>query len=519
MPFGLKNAGATYTRAMTIIFHDMIHKEIEVFVDDVIVKSRKQSDHVRDLRKFFQRLRSRFTAQLITTCGPIFKLLKKDVAVAWTGECQEAFDKIKKYLWNPPVLVPPEPGRPLILYLIVLDNSFGYVLGQHDVTGRKEQAIYYLSKKFTAYKRKKPGWKLFFDGAANMKSVGIGAMLISEEGHHYAVTAQLRFYCTNNMAEYEACILGLRVQAYTRIHNEVAHAIATSASMLHHPDKAYVDPIHIQVHDQHAYCNMLEEELDGEPWFHEIKENIRMDVYPVQATSDQKRTIYRLSNWFFFSKGILSKRMLDLRLLRFFEHNIIGSPWRGIVSASCENVINVRPIEPAAANGHRFILVAIDYFTKWVEAKTFKAVTKKAVVDFVHENIICRFGNLKTLITDNGANLNSNLMKKLVKARLEQLSLIDEKRLAIVYHSQLYQWRMARAYNKKVCPRKFEVGQLVLKRILPHREEAKGKFAPNWPGPFVVSRVLSNGALYITDMEGKFMEMAINSDAVKRYYV
>ncbi|XP_019242002.1 PREDICTED: uncharacterized protein LOC109222047, partial [Nicotiana attenuata] len=50
---------------------------------------------------------------------------EKDAAVKWTDECQEAFDKIKGYLSNPPVLVPPEPGRPLILYLTVLDNSFG----------------------------------------------------------------------------------------------------------------------------------------------------------------------------------------------------------------------------------------------------------------------------------------------------------------------------------------------------------------------------------------------------------
>ena len=78
-------------------------------------------------------------------------MLKKSVAVKWTEECQETFDRIKRYLLNPPVLVPPEPGRPLILYLSVMDNSFGCVLGQHDVTGKKEQAIYYLSKKFTAY--------------------------------------------------------------------------------------------------------------------------------------------------------------------------------------------------------------------------------------------------------------------------------------------------------------------------------------------------------------------------------
>ncbi|XP_070007700.1 uncharacterized protein [Nicotiana sylvestris] len=56
MPFGLKNVGATYMRAMTAIFHDMMHQEIEVYVDDVIIKSRMQNDHVRDLRKFFEHL-------------------------------------------------------------------------------------------------------------------------------------------------------------------------------------------------------------------------------------------------------------------------------------------------------------------------------------------------------------------------------------------------------------------------------------------------------------------------------
>lgn len=56
MPFGLKNAGATYMRAMTTLFHDMIHKEIEVYVDDVIIKSKKSLDHLTDLKRFFERL-------------------------------------------------------------------------------------------------------------------------------------------------------------------------------------------------------------------------------------------------------------------------------------------------------------------------------------------------------------------------------------------------------------------------------------------------------------------------------
>ncbi|XP_060170576.1 uncharacterized protein LOC132601513 [Lycium barbarum] len=853
MPFGLKNAGATYMRAMTTILHDMMNKEIEVYVDDVIIKSKTQADHVRDLRKFFERLRkynlkrnpakcafgvpsgkllgfivsrrgieldpskikairelpppknrtevisllsrlnyiSRFIAQLTTTCEPIFKLLKKDAAVKWTDECQEAFDKIKEYLSNPPVLVPPEPGRPLFLYLSVMDNSFGCVLGQHDATGKKEQTIYYLSKKFTSYEVKytffertccaltwvaqklkhylssytthlisrmdplkyifqKPMssgrltkwqilltefdivyvtrtaikaqaladhlaenpvddeyeplntyfpdeeinsveeevrddshvWKLYFDGAVNIKGVGIGAILISPMGNHYPATARLRFFCTNNTADYEACIMGLNMAIHLdahelkvlgdsdllirqaqgewetrdiklipykqcledlikrfksikfrhipRFHNELVDALATLASMLPYPDNAYINPLEIQIRDQHGYCNTIEVEPDGEPWYHDIKRYLKTKQYPIHADGDQKRTIRRLSNGFFLRGEILYKRTPNLNLLRCVNTQEAEMIMNEVHSGVCGPHMNdyvlpkkilragyywltmerycfrfvrkchqcqihndkihsppselhpmsapwpfvawgidvIGPIEPKVSNGHRFILVAIDYFTKWVEAVTFKSVTKKVVVDFIHSNIICRFGIPKTIITDNAANLNSHLIKEVceqfkivhhnstpyrpkangaveaanknikkilrkmiqgsrqwqeklpfallgyrttirtsvgatpyllvygteavipakveipslriiveaeidytewVKSRLDQLSLIDEKRLTAVCFGQLYQQRMARAYNKKVHPRHFEVGQLVMKRILPHQ--------------------------------------------------
>jgi len=69
--------------------------------------------------------------------------------VEWNEDCQIAFDKIKQYLREPPILRSPIPERPLILYLTVLDGSMCCVLRQHDETGRKEHAIYCLSKKFT----------------------------------------------------------------------------------------------------------------------------------------------------------------------------------------------------------------------------------------------------------------------------------------------------------------------------------------------------------------------------------
>ena len=54
MPFDLKNVGAAYQQAMVTLFHDMMHKEIEVYVDDMITKSRTPRDYLMDLRKLFK---------------------------------------------------------------------------------------------------------------------------------------------------------------------------------------------------------------------------------------------------------------------------------------------------------------------------------------------------------------------------------------------------------------------------------------------------------------------------------
>ena len=213
MPFGLKNAGATYQQVMVTLLHDTMYKEIEVYVDDMISKSRIARDHLVDLRKLFKHLikyklrlnpnkcifgaSSRkllgfivnqrgievdlakvqairdmstpqtkkqicsflgkvnyitfFITQLTTTCDPLFKLLKKDTKIEWIDKCQAAFNKINQYLLNPSILVPLTLGHPLIPYLVVQETSTGCMLGQLNELDQKEKAIYYLSKKFTNY--------------------------------------------------------------------------------------------------------------------------------------------------------------------------------------------------------------------------------------------------------------------------------------------------------------------------------------------------------------------------------
>ncbi|XP_070020276.1 uncharacterized protein [Nicotiana sylvestris] len=186
------------------------------------------------------------------------------------------------------------------------------------------------------------GWRMFFGGAANFKRVGIGAVLVSEIGQHYPVSAKLRFPCTNNMAEYEACILGHRlaidmnvqellvigdpdllvyqvlgewatkntkilpylycvqelIKRFTkiefkhvlRVQNEFADALATLSSMIQHPDKNFINPIPIGIHKQLAYCAHVEEKSDGNSWFHDIKEYLAKEEYPEHATHTKKCT-------------------------------------------------------------------------------------------------------------------------------------------------------------------------------------------------------------------------------------
>ncbi|RVW27327.1 Retrovirus-related Pol polyprotein from transposon 17.6 [Vitis vinifera] len=141
MPFGLKNAGATYQRAATTLFHDMMHRDVEVYVDDMIVKSRGRSDHLAALGEFFERIRQfrlRLNPKKCTfgvTSGKLLGYMS----------CQRAFERIREYLLSPPVLAPPTPGRPLLLYLSV-QMALGCMLAQLDDSG-KDRAIYYLSKR------------------------------------------------------------------------------------------------------------------------------------------------------------------------------------------------------------------------------------------------------------------------------------------------------------------------------------------------------------------------------------
>ncbi|RDX64237.1 hypothetical protein CR513_57226, partial [Mucuna pruriens] len=155
MSFGLKNVEAIYQRAMVALFHDMMHKEIEVYMDDMIAKSKSLNQHVEDLRKLFERLQKcklRFYPAKCTFGVKSRKLLSfvvnergievdsDKVKVIREMPAPRTETEVKQYLEKPPVLVPIVPGKPLILYLTLLEESMGCVLGSKTPLERKSMS-------------------------------------------------------------------------------------------------------------------------------------------------------------------------------------------------------------------------------------------------------------------------------------------------------------------------------------------------------------------------------------------
>ncbi|GAU46452.1 hypothetical protein TSUD_402190 [Trifolium subterraneum] len=338
MPFGLKNAGATYQRMMNKVFREEIGDMLEVYMDDMIVKSHEEVDHTIHLQKVFEQARkfnmrfnpekctfgiragkflgfyltergieanpdkcraftefptsndkksiqtlngmltalSRFVAKSAQHALPFFKLLRKESAFEWTEECEQALQHLKKALSEPPVLSRPDVGEVLYLYLAVASEAVSATLIREMLEGQKpvyftskalqgpelrfqriekvtlalvtasllvrpdmagrmlkwslelsEFDIRYESRKtlkaqvltdFVAEMTCSPSstdgankWTIFVDGASNATGAGAGIILENEEGILIEVLLALSFSTSNNQAEYEAFLAGLRL--------------------------------------------------------------------------------------------------------------------------------------------------------------------------------------------------------------------------------------------------------------------------------------------------------------------
>ncbi|XP_072081062.1 uncharacterized protein [Arachis hypogaea] len=200
------NAGATYQRLMDKVFAKQIGRNIEVYVDDMVAKTKTEDNHITDLTEIFGQIRrynmrlnpekcafavqggkflgfmltcrgieanpdkcravldmaspktvkevqrltgrlaalSRFVPCLASTSVPFFQTIKKKSKFEWNDDCERAFSKLKTTLSQPPILQKPLQGEDLFLYLSVTDWAISSAL----VTERSkvQHPVYFVSK-------------------------------------------------------------------------------------------------------------------------------------------------------------------------------------------------------------------------------------------------------------------------------------------------------------------------------------------------------------------------------------
>ncbi|XP_070002197.1 uncharacterized protein [Nicotiana sylvestris] len=110
--------------------------------------------------------------------------------------------------------------------------------------------------------------------------------------------------------------------------------------MIQYPDKNFIDLIPMRIHNQPVYCAHIEEEIDGKPWFHDIKEYLAKGEYPEHANHIQKCSLRRLSNHFFHSGGNLYRRTPDLGLLRYVDEKEASKLLEEIHVGTCNPHMN-----------------------------------------------------------------------------------------------------------------------------------------------------------------------------------
>ena len=98
----------------------------------------------------------------------------------------------------------------------------------------------------------------------------------------------------------------------------------------------------------------------------------------------------------------------------------------------------------------------------------------------------------------------------------DHLVSLDEKRMDTLFYTQIYQRRIARAFNKKVKPGKIKAGDMVLKQSRAIVFDPRGKFRPNWKGPYLVRTILPKVAAKISDLEGNEFIEPVNLDRLKK---
>ncbi|GJS81625.1 reverse transcriptase domain-containing protein [Tanacetum coccineum] len=282
MPFGLKNVGATYQRLMDKAFEKHISRNLEVYVDDLVIKSHTEHEILKDVEETFCNLRRinmklnpkkcTFDAEEGAFLGHVVSMKgikacpeKTEASdFQWTPKAERAFQGIKQCIAKLPMVTAPRPREELIMYLyaareaahsivVITDQPIKQILSRPENTRRKLKWKFELESFDITYMPRtsirgqiladfiaeRPDeedppmetpaeevtpepWTLFTDGSSCRYGSGAGLILTNPEGEEFTYTLRFEFDASNNEAEYEALIVGLRIAEQIGVKNLVA---------------------------------------------------------------------------------------------------------------------------------------------------------------------------------------------------------------------------------------------------------------------------------------------------------
>jgi hypothetical protein len=118
--------GGTYQKCVYIVLENQIGRNIEAYIDDIVVKSKKHGDLLDDLKETFDNIQ--FISKL-GKCGmPFYKLFRKADSFQWVDQAAATFVELKQYLESLMTLVQPRPEDILLLYVVATDTLVSTVI-------------------------------------------------------------------------------------------------------------------------------------------------------------------------------------------------------------------------------------------------------------------------------------------------------------------------------------------------------------------------------------------------------
>nr|GFB94080.1 hypothetical protein [Tanacetum cinerariifolium] len=192
--------------------------------------------------------------------------------------------------------------------------------------------------------------------------------------------------------------------------------------------------------------------------------------------------------------------------------------------SDCQWGIDIAGPFPEGPGKVKFLIVAMDYFTKWIEAKAVATITGGQVKKFVWDNIVCHFGIPGEIISDNEIGMPTyrttvvDVVNNDEELRLN-LDLLEERRELAAMSEARSKSKMMKYYNSRVRGVAFKPGDFVYRSNDVSHAVAGGKLGPKWEGPYEVTDALGNGAYKLRSMDGTMLPRTWNVTNLKRCYL